>query len=113
MDCCAKSVLSRARPTSAFKESKNTAPLAVLTSCSKSGETIVRAKRNCLAMRFCRTSEVHNHRGHRGSQGSTGYWFATSPSYVSYDFPRFSVSPCDLCGYRFRSEEHTSELQSP
>src|SRR5258708_14168178 len=78
MTCCAKSVASRAHPASAFKRSKNTAPLAVLTSCSKSGVTIARDRRNCLAMRFCRTSEIHNHRGHRRAQGSTGYYFASS-----------------------------------
>src|SRR5216683_2230866 len=57
MNCSTKSAPLRARPKSAFKRSKNTAPLAVLTSCSKSGETIAPDKRNCSAMKCCRTSE--------------------------------------------------------
>src|ERR1700674_1590573 len=86
---------------SAFEKSKNIVLLVVLTLCSKSGETIARDKRNCLAMRFCRTSEIHNHRGHRGAQGSTGYCFATSLLMSLMICRVFSVSPCDLCGYRF------------
>jgi 5,10-methylenetetrahydromethanopterin reductase len=52
MNCCARSVLSRARPTSAFRRSKNTVPRAALTSCLRSGETIARDRRNCSVTRY-------------------------------------------------------------
>src|SRR6266481_1990292 len=95
MNCCVKSVLSRARPTSAFTKSKNTALLDVLISCSKSGEMIAWAKPSYLARPYCRTSGVHNHREHRAAQGSTGTCLVL---FRVRDFP--SVFLCDLCGYR-------------